>query len=122
MRISDWSSDVCSSDLYFGTDAGVVLLRDGRDTLDKLKAGDVITAVDGKAVANPRDVMRALRKKDPESKITFAVLRDKHKHQSEGSTPAPREVELLSPHNHPKHPAAPNPPPTPNTPEPPPPP
>lgn len=104
---------------YFGTESGVLVLRDGKDALDKLKAGDVITAVDGKAVNNPRDVMRALREKDPDSKITFAVLRDKRKQQFEVSTPALRDVEYFAPPAPPappKPPAAPEPPPAPPAP------
>lgn len=105
---------------YFGANSGVLVLRDGKDGLDNLKAGDVITAVDGKAVTSPREVMRALREKDPESRIAFAVLRDKRKQQFEVTTPALREVEFFAPPAPPappKPPAAPEPPQAPKPPK-----
>lgn len=45
---------------YFATEAGVLVLRDVQDGIDLLKVGDLIIAVDGKAMTNLRDVMRAL--------------------------------------------------------------
>ncbi|MDP2186897.1 MAG: PDZ domain-containing protein [Xanthomonadales bacterium] len=101
---------------YFGTEAGVLVLRDGKDGLDQLKAGDVITAIDGKEVKSPRAVMRALREKEAGSKITFAVLRDKRSQQLEVTSPALREVEFFAPPAPPKPPSAPQPPPPPKPP------
>jgi len=42
-----------------------------------LRAGDVIVAVDGKAVASPADLSQALSRKEPGSKIDLKVIRDK---------------------------------------------
>src|SRR3546814_13641000 len=44
MRISDWSSDVCSSDLEFGLSAGIVTssLRHAHDFMARAQAGMVM--------------------------------------------------------------------------------
>lgn len=95
---------------YFAADSGVLVLRDGKDGLDLLKAGDVITAVDGKAMTSPREVMRVLREKEPGSKIAFTVLRDKRQQQLQITTPALREVEFFAPPEPPTPPQPPQPP------------
>lgn len=46
---------------YFGTQRGALVLSTQSRLYPGLKAGDVITAVDGKRVEQPEDVMRALR-------------------------------------------------------------
>ena len=61
---------------YFGTSAGVLVLSTGKD-LDGLQAGDVILKIAGKAVANPREAMDALRAQPAEGKVAVDYLRDR---------------------------------------------
>src|SRR3546814_6620514 len=59
MRISDWSSDVCSSDLEFGTD-GVVAVQATDDEATAVEVDDPrLAAIAGRAVAAQRH--RAVR-------------------------------------------------------------
>src|SRR3546814_1385488 len=60
MRISDWSSDVCSSDLYFaGLDAG--LMRAGQQpTALAASAARRLTIVYGSETGNSTELARAL--------------------------------------------------------------
>ncbi len=50
-----------------------------------IKAGDVITAVDGEKVRNPRDLARRIGSLEPESKVTVTVWRDN----------APSDIEVM---------------------------
>jgi membrane-associated protease RseP (regulator of RpoE activity) len=61
---------------YFGTDAGVLVLSVG-DELAGLQAGDVIRKMDGKPMATPRDVTRALRDKPEDARVAVEYLRDR---------------------------------------------
>src|SRR5690606_39002004 len=55
---------------------GVLVLSTGKD-LEGLQAGDVIRSIGGKAVANPREAMEALRAQAPDSKVAVEYLRDR---------------------------------------------
>lgn len=60
---------------YFGTDAGALVLSADAQSYPGLESGDVITAVDGHAVARPEDVMRGLQASPAGSTAHLKVLR-----------------------------------------------
>lgn len=60
---------------YFGTDKGALVLSAESSRYPGLKAGDVITAIDGKSVERPEDVMRALRDRKEGQLVRLAVRR-----------------------------------------------
>jgi serine protease Do len=66
---------------YFGVKDGGVLItsvaEDGPGARAGLKAGDVITAIDGERVTSPGDITRALNKKET-GDVTLTVIRDKN--------------------------------------------
>ena len=66
---------------YFGVKDGGVLItsvaENGPGARAGLKAGDVITAVDGEKVTSPGDITRALDKKET-GDVTLTVIRDKN--------------------------------------------
>ncbi len=61
---------------YFGTGEGVLVLRIAEDNSMNLASGDVILAVDDEKISRPVDVGRALLDREPDSEITFRVMRD----------------------------------------------
>ncbi|MEP6706082.1 MAG: PDZ domain-containing protein [Pyrinomonadaceae bacterium] len=66
---------------FFGVKGGGVLITSVNDNSPAakagLKAGDVITAVDGEKIEGPGDVSRALNKKD-DGEVTLTVVRDRN--------------------------------------------
>lgn len=60
---------------YFGTDRGVLVLSRSDKQFPGLEAGDVITAIGGKPVAQPEDVLRALRNAPADSRVRMALRR-----------------------------------------------
>lgn len=104
---------------YFGTDKGALLIR-ASDALPGLKSGDVITAVDGRPVESPRDVMRALGGKDAGEKLKVRILRNRAAQEVEITVPEGRPLDFLPPPP-PAPPAPPAPPVPPNGAPPPPP-
>jgi len=64
---------------YFGVKEGGALITSVSDnspaTKAGLKAGDVITAIDGEKVTSPSDITRALNKKD-NGDVTLTIIRD----------------------------------------------
>jgi serine protease Do len=65
---------------YFGVKAGVLITAVRPDTPGAragLKAGDVITAVDGKAVASAQELLNALPAGDARQEINLTVMREK---------------------------------------------
>lgn len=66
---------------YFGVKDGGVLItsvtENGPAAKAGLKAGDVITAVDGEKVTSPGDIARALNKKET-GDVSLTVIRDKN--------------------------------------------
>ena len=65
---------------YFGTKEGVLVtsVRDGSAGAKAgLKAGDVITSVNGSAVDDPADLRRRLQNEEEGAEFTIAVMRDK---------------------------------------------
>lgn len=65
---------------YFGVRAGVLVTGVAPETAAAragLKAGDVITAINGKAVATPRELIGALPTSDASQEVMLTVVRDK---------------------------------------------
>lgn len=81
---------------YFGTDKGALLIR-ASDALPGLKSGDVITAVEGRAVESPRDVMRALGAKEAGDKLKLRILRNRAAQDVEITVPEGRPLDFLPP-------------------------
>ncbi len=104
---------------YFGTDKGALVLSGDSKRYPGLRAGDVITRIDGKAVDNPEDVMRALHEHKGKGEAKITVRR--HGHTRTVMMKVPSLDALLPPPPPPAPPVAP-PPPPPAPPVPPPPP
>jgi C-terminal processing protease CtpA/Prc len=98
---------------YFGASSGVLVLSPKKE-FPQLQAGDVITKVDGKPVANARDVLINMRGRKEGEKITVAILRDRKAQTISVTAPKPQ------PMNAPRPPMPPMPPPPPAPPAPPP--
>ena len=60
---------------YFGTDRGALVLSSDAQRYPGLQAGDVITAVAGRAVSKPEDAMRALQALPIDKPVRLTVLR-----------------------------------------------
>lgn len=60
---------------YFGTDRGVLVLSRSDTQFPGLRPGDVITDVGGESVAQPEDVLRALRRARTDSRVRLALRR-----------------------------------------------
>ena len=80
---------------YFGTDRGVLVLSSGG--LDGLEPGDVILEVDGATVADPRDVMSALRDRPEDARVAIAYLRDRSRATAEVAVPKMRSLRIPAP-------------------------
>lgn len=92
---------------YFGAEQGALLVR-ASDALPGLKSGDVITAVEGRTVDSPRDVMRALGGKDPGEKLKLRILRHRVAQDVEVTVPEGRPLDFLPPPAPPAPPAPPS--------------
>lgn len=65
---------------YFGVDAGVLVTHVGADTTGAtagLRAGDVITAIDGDAVNDLRGLRRRLARLEPGAGFDLTIVRDR---------------------------------------------
>jgi predicted metalloprotease with PDZ domain len=62
---------------YFGSDKGALVISADEDSLPGLRAGDVITGIDGEPVARPEDVLRALRDQPAGKQVPIRVLRER---------------------------------------------
>lgn len=65
---------------YFGVDAGVLVTHVGANTMGAtagLRAGDVITAIDGDAVNDLRGLRRRLARLEPGAGFNLTVVRDR---------------------------------------------
>ena len=65
---------------YFGVKSGVLVASVSPDSPAAqagLEAGDVITAVNGKAIATPRELVSAMPAADSSQEVTLSVVRDK---------------------------------------------
>jgi predicted metalloprotease with PDZ domain len=72
LNLASLNGDLSS---YFGTDTGALVLSSEPDRYPGLKAGDVITAIDGSKVERPEDVMRALRGQGEGKTVKLSVRR-----------------------------------------------
>jgi predicted metalloprotease with PDZ domain len=81
---------------YFGADKGALLIS-ASAALPGLKSGDVITAVEGRAVESPRDVMRALGAKESGEKLKLRILRNRAAQDVEITVPEGRPIDFLPP-------------------------
>lgn len=64
---------------YFGATEGVLVVRAGERSSLGLKGGDVLLAIDGRAVTTPAAAMRILRSYDTGETIRFEVLRNRQR-------------------------------------------
>ncbi|HEX6613123.1 MAG TPA: PDZ domain-containing protein [Rhodanobacteraceae bacterium] len=80
---------------YFGTDTGALVLSVDGTNYPGLESGDVITAVEGHAVAQPGDVMRTLQALPADSTAHLEVLR--HGKQVSLELKVPARGHLLPP-------------------------
>jgi predicted metalloprotease with PDZ domain len=74
---------------YFGADEGVLVVSVPEHSELKLKAGDVIKAIDGRKVKSPSHAMRILRSYDPDEEVSLEVLRKKKTITVKGKVPDP---------------------------------
>ena len=82
---------------YFGTSKGVLVNSvDAESPAAKagLKAGDVITAVNGKAVAEPSDLIDAVQAVEDGATLTLDYTRDKKAQSAKAALPAKEPAEL----------------------------
>jgi len=83
---------------YFGVTDGVLVTsvsEDGPAAKAGIKAGDVITGVDGEKVDSAGDLSRALNKKK-EGEVTLTIVRDKNQ-RSIRVTPTERSAPMIAP-------------------------
>lgn len=64
---------------YFGTTDGVLVVRAGERSTLGLKGGDVLLAIDGRAVTTPAAALRVLRSYEPGEAIRFEVQRNRQR-------------------------------------------
>ena len=62
---------------YFGTTEGVLVVDVPEPALLGIKAGDVVLAVDGRAVSSPRQLLRVLGSYEPREPLELTVMRQK---------------------------------------------
>ncbi len=92
---------------YFGVDSGALVLEVESDEYKGLQAGDVILEVDGQAVKDPRETLRALRKFEPEQKVELKLQRDRVPQLVKVSVPEKSRAFLMPPPPTPPAPPAP---------------
>lgn len=66
---------------YFGTTAGVLVVRAGERSSLGLKGGDVLQAIDGRAVTSPAAALRILRSYEPGETIRFQLIRNRQRQE-----------------------------------------
>ncbi|HWG10435.1 MAG TPA: PDZ domain-containing protein [Rhodanobacteraceae bacterium] len=104
---------------YFGADKGALVLSNDAQRYPGLQAGDVITAVNGNAVSQPEDAMRALQAQPADKPVRLTVLRHGRPLAVDMKSPPgwdvmpPLPPEPPTPPPAPKAPASPPPPPAP---------
>lgn len=91
---------------YFGTDKGALVLSGDSQRYPGLKAGDVITRVDGNTVDGPEDVMRALHEHKGKGDARITVRRHQRVHTVMMKVPS---LDALLPPPPPMPPAPPGP-------------
>jgi serine protease Do len=80
---------------YFGVKSGVLVAAVQQESAAAkagLKAGDVITAIDGKAVGSPRELVQALPSGEASHDVNVTYVRDKHERSVKATVePASRD-------------------------------
>lgn len=64
---------------YFGTTDGVLVVRAGERSTLGLKGGDVLLAIDGRAVTTPAAALRILRSYESGEAVRFELLRNRQR-------------------------------------------
>lgn len=90
-RHSDMISNHEGLEPYFGTAAGVIVLRIDADNPLKLVDGDVVLSIDGEAVSRPVEIGRALLGSGGET-VTFEVMRGGERITFDAELPAAKAV------------------------------
>lgn len=92
--LSDLELAPLNADLgrYFGTSEGVLVLNTPKPPGLGLKGGDVVTAIDGRKVGSPAQLLRILRTYEPGEAVKFEVQRDKRRETVTGKVPERAEV------------------------------
>src|SRR3546814_548743 len=81
MRISDWRSDVCSSDLYNGLYVHDVVANGGAEKAG-IKKGDIITKSDGRVITASSVLQERVGRMGPGDKVELTYLRDGKEHKT----------------------------------------
>src|SRR3546814_4535066 len=81
MRISDWRSDVCSSDLYNGLYVHDVVANGGAEKAG-IKKGDIITQIDGRTITASSVLQERVGRMGPGDKVELTYLRDGKEHKT----------------------------------------
>ena len=79
---------------YFGAMQGVLVSSVDPDSVAAkagLKAGDVITEINGQPVDSARDIAQELRRSDADAEVALTVLRDKKSMTVKAQLPEPRK-------------------------------
>ncbi|MBS0381896.1 MAG: PDZ domain-containing protein [Proteobacteria bacterium] len=93
---------------YFGTERGVLVLSRSDRQFPELQPGDVISEVNGRTVASPEDVQRALRSVDADKRVPMTLRR--HDKTLTLTLKVPPRWNVLPPVPPPPPPAPPEPP------------
>ncbi len=72
---------------YFGTEAGVLVVRAPADGRFPLEDGDVILAIDGREPKSPGHALRILGSYEPGEALTLGIMRDRKKRELEMTMP-----------------------------------
>jgi len=70
---------------YFGATEGVLVIRVPPESKLRLKGGDVVLSVDGRAVATPAHLIRVLRSYEPGESFRLELLRMKKRETVQGT-------------------------------------
>ncbi len=62
---------------YFGTNDGVLVISAPSDSTLRLRGGDVVLAVDGRAPSNPSQLLRILRSYEPGETFKLDIMRNR---------------------------------------------
>jgi hypothetical protein len=72
---------------YFGTSSGVLVLSAPESENLGLESGDVVTAVDGRSIDTPSELIRVLRTYDKGKQFTLQVMRNKQRQSIQATLP-----------------------------------
>jgi serine protease DegQ len=85
---------------YFGAKDGVLVAAVAANSPASqadLRAGDVITAIDGRAVGSRADLTREIREAARDGSVTLGIVRDKKGSSLDAKMPAPPDRRPLRP-------------------------